>query len=214
MIESACTIPTYRFEHSMKHSIRRKLATAYHEAGHAVASYALNRSISYLTIAPEHEALGYLKHRRLDSFYEKMSAGGDGLEPTDKILLREIVINYAGVVSESLLTGRNNWRGAGQDLRMAAAFADAVTGSQSESNAYLLWLWERTRNLILKTPCHRAAIRALAKELVKQERIGGREVRHIIECAIQATRKKRKGLNDTQTSRRSHTLKAATRGRR
>ena len=61
--------------------------------------------------------------------------------------------------------------------------AKKVSGGLEEANAYIPWLEERTRNLV-RHPWFMPAAHALAQALAERETLSGREVRSVIDAAI------------------------------
>lgn len=95
---------------------RRLKRTAYHEAGHAVAAYLLNRDFKSVTIIREGETLGQCSLTKSDDFHP--DANED--EKTLAHLEEYMITLHAGLASEYLATGRHNWAGAYSDLTIAA----------------------------------------------------------------------------------------------
>jgi hypothetical protein len=158
----------------------RLQATAYHEAGHAVAAYLRNRRFTSVSIVAEHETLGQCVFGNQPGVIE---LDAESYRRTRDRIETLIMVALAGVLAECQLTGRHNWRGAHADLHDATDYASYVTGDEQELNAYLRWLWERTRNLLSARP-HWAAVKALAAELLASRRIGERRARQLIAGAL------------------------------
>jgi hypothetical protein len=155
--------------------------TAYHEAGHAVAAYVRHLRFTSISIIPDRGTLGRCE----------FSETGVVIDPESGTQLRArrrietlIIVSLAGVIAESLLTGRHNWRGAHADLHDATRYASFVTGNVEELRAYERWLWEHTRTLLGARPCW-LAVQQLAVTLIEDRRIGERRARAIIGAAIE-----------------------------
>ena len=71
------------------------------------------------------------------------------------------------------------------DYEFASVLAEKVSGSLDEANAYILWLEQRTRNLI-RHPWFMPAAHALAQALTERKTLSGREVRSTIDAAIES----------------------------
>ncbi len=71
------------------------------------------------------------------------------------------------------------------DYEFVSILAEKVSGSLDEANAYILWLEQRTRNLI-RHPWFMPAAHAVARALTERKTLSGREVRTIIDAAIEA----------------------------
>src|ERR1700693_5800817 len=80
------------------------MATAYHEAGHAVVALALGRPVARVSILPDREHLG-------------LCAFGKGVfRPSEDWLEREILIALGGIAAEARHTGNHSWDAAAYDL--------------------------------------------------------------------------------------------------
>ena len=155
---------------------RKKLTTvAYHEAGHAVAAFLMRRRFKKVTIIPEGNALGSLAgcgwRSKLNPEYD------DGARLRHRIEA-DIIVSLAGPVAEAKLTSRFNHIGACQDYHDAVGCALYVTDSKNETEAYINWLLERTKNIL--SFIRWDAVKELADELIKQREIGYTIARKII----------------------------------
>jgi len=151
-------------------------ATAYHEAGHAVMAVLLGRPIEKVTVSPG-----------------QLQAGGSRLgvckiqkgrtKPSKNGLQDDVMILLAGMVGESLATGRYNQAGATQDLQMVRAL---LTANRAKNDARFQKLARRmlgkTEHLLF-APAAKQALRHVAEELSERETISGRAVRHFVEEA-------------------------------
>ncbi len=158
-----------------------------------MAAYLRNRRFTRVSIVADRETLGKcIFDRRSGTLELDRESYGRTRERIETL----IVVSLAGVVSESLLTGRKNRRGAHTDLRDAAHFAGYVVGDEQELNAYLRWLWARTRNLLRARP-HWAAVRSLARALLANRSVGERRARQVIADALnrEAWRRKRRAAS-------------------
>jgi hypothetical protein len=155
-------------------------ATAYHEAGHAVAAYLRNRRFTSISIIADGETLGQCVFGNKPGV---IVLDAESYRRTRDRIETLIIVSLAGVLAECLLTGRRNWRGAHADLHDAAGYAAYVTGDEQELGAYIKWLWERTRNL-LRQRRHWAAVKSLASELLVSRRVGERRARLVIAEAL------------------------------
>jgi hypothetical protein len=150
--------------------------TAYHEAGHAVANFAMGKRFTKVSITPipESDSLGMVSGCHWQSKLDPELNEGSRLR---NMVEREIITSFAGVVAEAKLTGRYNDIGASQDYHDAVFYASYVTGSAEETEAYLTWLLEKTKNVL---SCRWNAVQLLANELMKRREIGYMAVRKII----------------------------------
>lgn len=154
--------------------------TAYHEAGHALVAYVERRRLRHVSIIPDEDTQGHcLSGKPPGDFHPDYDDG----PRTRAWLERAIAVSLGGAAAEEHLTGRHPKSGADEDWRRAIDSASYVTGSIEETEAYLNWLWIRTKAL-LKQPWYWAAVKALAAELLERRRIGERRARRIIRNAM------------------------------
>ncbi len=124
---------------------RRREATAYHEAGHAVAAWKLGyRPISASIIAAD-ESVGEVRH---ENPYGN-NAEYDGSELGRLRIERAIIIRLAGPIAQKRYrpTSWRRWQG-GADYAVAADLALVVCGSGKIASAFLKWLDLRAKALI------------------------------------------------------------------
>ena len=88
----------------------RLVATAYHEAGHAVMAQSLGRLVQKVTILPGKSQFGEVRLGICEIRKGRSKASKDLLEDEALILL-------AGMVAEARFTGQYCEQGATQDLR-------------------------------------------------------------------------------------------------
>src|SRR5688500_12069516 len=96
------------------------LATAYHEAGHAVIALALGRNVQRVSILPNQLRLGQCELKK-----GRSKPAHDPVEVTILILL-------GGVAAEARYTGVYAWAGAQQDLRAVRAMTSQRAGSEKQ----------------------------------------------------------------------------------
>jgi hypothetical protein len=146
-------------------------ATAYHEAGHAVAAWRLGyRPISASITTPE-DSVGEVSH--------ESPFPGDNLEfdASDLARLRverAIIIRLAGPVAQKRYrqTSWRRWHG-GADYAVASDLALRVCGSGAIASAFLKWLDLRAERLIEE---HWPAVERLATALIKRGRMNQDEI--------------------------------------
>src|SRR4051794_557029 len=105
--------------------VDEQLATAYHEAGHAVAAWRLRARLRTASIVPGDNYLGYFRNpspRRLRGFEQDDSARGRWYAQ------RDILICMAGPIAESRFCpeARPNGIPGGTDQERIVAFALAL----------------------------------------------------------------------------------------
>jgi ATP-dependent Zn protease len=147
------------------------IATAYHEAGHAVVALSLGRSVERLTIVRNSLRLGAVqigkgRNSRKQDYYEI-----------------EAMILLAGLVSEARYTGEYNWGGAQQDLRAVRRLSLARVETEHKAERLERRLLDKTSHL-LDQAGHWEAIESVVAELTKSQSISGRAARHLFDEAM------------------------------
>ncbi|GEJ56937.1 hypothetical protein [Anaeromyxobacter diazotrophicus] len=167
--------------------IRKRLRhTAYHEAGHAVASFFLGCGNKYLTIVPDKEqgSIGHHVGVPTGKWFQP-DVYSDG-KHRNKVEARVMVL-YAGAIAESLAQGRKPRlrSGSRSDSAAAADLASYVVGSGEEWGAYLDWLFIRATGF-LRSPFRWRAVEVVAEALLAKRTLKGREVRELIRGSLPA----------------------------
>jgi hypothetical protein len=160
------------------------VATAYHEAGHAVAAHALGRAFTRVSIEPIGDTLGRCSFRPPGEWF-RPDERLDGA--TRRRLEERIMISLAGPEAEARFTGVHDEEAAEEDVERAFAHACFMTGDEAEAWAYLDWLRHRTLNLMRRAGLD-DAVEALATELLERTEVGYRRGRAIIEDAMGGVR--------------------------
>ena len=208
--------------------------TAVHEAGHAVAAFLLHEPIKTVSIIPDPEngSAGHVLHVRAKppktplrfpkairderdperrAFMEQAWRQTWEAENSPEIspdrprvrdwLERQIMCTYAGEAACRLVERRKDREGPRADFHQIVQNLSRVAAPGKEETLYLSWLWERTRNLLKP---HRAAIQALARELLARKEIGGRQAFAIIRRAVwshvEAARARWKGRKEGKSA--------------
>lgn len=145
-----------------------QLATAYHEAGHAIAALSLGRSVEKITIVRNSIRLGQVqigkgKARRSQDFLET-----------------EAIILLSGLVSEARFTGKYAWGGAQQDLWNLRRLTLDRAGNEARAEKLEQRLLDKTEHWIDQDG-HWDAIVQVVGQLQKSHSISGRAARHILE---------------------------------
>lgn len=143
-------------------------ATAYHEAGHAVASWFHGRRFKHATIVTDHER-GSLGHVRYAPMPKRLREDIElAMTPQTRIYCEvSIVCALAGHEAERRFAGRANNAGARGDYDHAMDLALRVCGTEDSATAFLAWLGVRTRELVGGVCWPR--IEWLAKALLEQK---------------------------------------------
>ncbi len=116
----------------------RLVATAYLEAGHAVAAQRLGITIKQATIEPGGAYLGAVEHANLNRLvYRSLQYGPVSPAIHDKIE-RHMVVSLAGGVAKRIHRVRATHGGSRVDREAVADFALSLCGSQAETEAYIM----------------------------------------------------------------------------
>ena len=172
-----------RFEKGVEESMKpsKKLQeSAYHEAGHAVAAYINQIRFKYVAIEPWEDSLGHIMYGNLQRMPNPKV---ESMTKVRNFYERRILVELAGHAAERIFTGRNNWAGSRDDMSRAVDFASYICGSNEAVEAYLKWLSVCARDKF-KNPWYWGAVKSLAEELLKQNRIGYRKARQFIKDAL------------------------------
>ena len=188
------------------------LTTAYHEAGHAAASYFQDLPFTEVHIIADLDKghLGKL---------EKEPVAFDTYPKDDATLIdleRRIIVAFAGIVAEAHHTGRLQWRYGADDFKDAFGLAMVrhSEGSYEVVEAFLKYAWVRTHELVTH-PRHWAAIGAVAAALMERQTLSHAEVVGVIEEAlVPLGRREGQPRSWVETNRSGHNapLQALTRG--
>jgi ATP-dependent Zn protease len=149
-------------------------ATAYHEAGHAVATWRLlNKVPRRATVIPnpKKNTLGHILH---DSPLKGIRLDIDGSLRAEARAHQVIMICLAGAIAQRRIAPRSvrSWHPR-SDYERAAEIAHRLCGSDKEVNACLRWLQVRTENLI-ETDWRE--VEAVAKALIERSTLNAEEI--------------------------------------
>lgn len=181
--------------------------TAYHEAGHAVAAFLYGRRFLKISIIFDEKDFSLGRVIYPITYWKGFAP--DGFKSNTRMRIEEEILKvFAGEVAEGLFSGRLNWRSSREHLTSAKKLARYVCGSQAEADAFVDWLWKREIHL-MKDPPRRAAVQALAEELLQKKEIGYQEARQIIEKAMVNCRKQEKASKQNQESFLSSSLRTS-----
>lgn len=152
-----------------QHTIEQ-VATAWHEAGHAVMAVSLGRSIEKVTISPAHQQSGIDRLGACKIQKGRTKASQDQLE-------HEVLILLAGMVAESRITGRYCVDGAMQDLQTVERLLSTRASSARQLEKLTRRMLKKAEHL-LEDQHHAKAIELVARDLLEKVTISGRAVRH------------------------------------
>jgi ATP-dependent Zn protease len=150
-------------------------ATAFHEAGHAVAALALGRPVHRVSVLADREHLGTCHF------------GKAVFRPSEDWLEREMLIALAGLAAEARHTGAYAWEGAGRDRQYAADLARRRAGGARQAERLERRVLSKVEHL-LDQPGHWEAVERIAAELLRHGALSGRAARHLYEESIRAER--------------------------
>ncbi len=145
------------------------IATAYHEAGHAVVALAHDRPIHRVSVLPNQLHLGICEFRK-----GVQRGSVDFVE-------QEILISLAGMAAEARHTGRYDRAAAGRDLRHARTMA-LQRATEKQLDRYERRMLSKVENL-MNDDALWAAVESIATELMKHGQISGRAALHLYKLA-------------------------------
>jgi hypothetical protein len=150
--------------------------TAIHEAGHAVASYFLHVRMKHVTIVPERDSLGHVRHRRVQ--FGRHGIFDDSLRGTDRAE-RHIIVCFAGQIAQRKYAPHSQWRiGGSMDQEQAMElFWHIASADEKARNLQLQLLWRRTELLI---ELHWKDVRSVAAALLKRKTLDATQVAETI----------------------------------
>lgn len=154
---------------------RETIATAYHEAGHAVMAVVLGRNIEKATIVAANRHTGGMRLGVVKMQSSRSKATQDWLED-------EVLILFAGMVAEAQYTGKYCPGSAMSDLRAIQRLLDSRANTQRQLEKLHRRLLDKTEYL-LNDDVHRLAIHDVAQQLLEQQTIKGRTVKHLLNQA-------------------------------
>ncbi len=147
------------------------IATAYHEAGHAIVAVALGKPVAKLTIERNSMRLGQcqMSHRRG--------------QPVKDELEVQLMILLGGVVAEARYTGEYNWDGARQDMIGIRRLSRVRAGSDAQAERLQQKMLSKTDHLLDQSG-HWESVVAIVEELKKTKSLSGRAVQHVFDSIM------------------------------
>jgi hypothetical protein len=158
----------------------RQRRHAIHEAGHAVAAVLLHRRIEYVALLPKGDTAGIVQCGRDLDWTRSMPPGR-----RRRMVEREVIIAFAGVVAEQLVLSTSRHRGLNSDAAMIYDLLRELHLSQGKSVsrqaiiAHGAAICEACREL-LKPKAVQEAIQAVADALLVSHRLTGTQVRKLV----------------------------------
>lgn len=158
----------------------RLIATAYHEAGHAVMALVLGRPVERITIVPGKTHAGISTAGRCQIQKGRFRPSKDELED-------EVLILFAGMAAEAQVTGEYSTGGAVQDLRAIRRFVESRAGGQRQVERLERRLLDKTEYLLSDSATWQA-VQLIVGQLLEHQTISGRTARHLLEQAQRSAR--------------------------
>lgn len=146
-------------------------SVAIHEAGHAVAARVLGRGIDLVTIVPDADSLGFVRHPR--PRLPDHALGRHARETWAMIAL-------AGPLAEAMHEG-TELPTEDEELALALELTLAMSATNDEAVAYVVWLLERTRTILVG---HWGLVEYFAAQLLEHRTVRGREVHALIDMHL------------------------------
>lgn len=151
-----------------KMSESERIATAYHEAGHAVVALALGKPIHKVTISPNRDRVGMCQTQK------------GHFRPSHDQLEDAILILFAGYVAEARFTGQPNHIGATSDFKQIRRLSSQRADGERQVERLEKRLLAKTEYM-LEDEEYWGAVERIAKELVVKETISGRAAKHFFD---------------------------------
>jgi hypothetical protein len=153
----------------------RDVATAYHEAGHAVAAFCVGVRLKKITIIRSGDYSGLCEHAKI--IHGKFPEC-DGSGQMRLAWERQVIVALAGPIAQKLYSPRSFRRyHASSDYRAALIAASFITGSENEASAWLKWLEIRATDLL---EFRWKSVKTLAKELLLLRTLDGESALRVI----------------------------------
>jgi hypothetical protein len=155
-----------------RRAARQQLATAYHEAGHAVAALQLGLSVKAVTIEPAEDHLGLTTFKKLRGLTD---ASIYAMPPRVRYRFEAAAVTaLAGDIAERLVLKRPS--GGGSDRNIVYGYVLSVVGSEEQASAYINWLSVWSKGIVT---VFRPSVEAVANALVDRVTLTGAEVRRL-----------------------------------
>jgi ATP-dependent Zn protease len=147
------------------------MATAYHEAGHAVIALSLGRTIEKLSVVRNSMRLGAIH----------LAKGRSGRR--QDYFENEALILLGGLVAEARYSGAYNWAGAQQDLSALRRLSMARVENDRQMERLERRLLDKTEHLLAQEGNWESVV-SIAEALCTHQILSGRSARHLFEEAI------------------------------
>ena len=151
--------------------------TAYHEAGHAVIAELCGRQVTEVEIVGDREHAGMVHSLA----FPPDPADGAAPEAEAEELNRHLKIILAGMVAEAMVSGREDWDEASEDLDVAVRFAMRLVDDCED----VLPLLSDIRDDLERELRERwTAVETLAAELLVRKALTGTEARSLLQLHL------------------------------
>ena len=154
--------------------ISPEILTAYHEAGHALASELYGQVLSRVEIVGDTEHSGSTETLRFPTDPDEGEFSQANLEAIEN----QLRCVLAGTVAEGMVSGREGWDESSGDLDEAVRLAMKLVDDCEDVLPLLEDLREDLEDIIR---ANWTSIKALAHELIDRKSLTGAEVRRILE---------------------------------
>ncbi|MES2792087.1 MAG: cell division protein FtsH [Planctomycetota bacterium] len=148
-----------------------QIATAYHEAGHAVMALAMGRPVQRVSVLPNQLRLGQCEIQK------------GSFRPSKDILETEILILLGGPAAEARVTGKFCYQGAAQDLRGVRKLVLRRATGEKQVERLERRMLDKTEHILEQSEVW-LAIQKIASELLRCTTISGRAARHLFDEAV------------------------------
>ena len=142
-----------------------QIATAYHEAGHAVMALFQGRPVQRVSILPNQLRLGQCEIQK------------GAFRPSRDVLETEILILLGGPAAEARVTGKFCYQGAAQDLRGVRKLVQRRATGEKQIERLERRMLDKAEHILGQAGVW-LAIQRIAAELLQHTTISGRAARH------------------------------------
>ncbi len=148
--------------------------TAYHEAGHALASELYGEVLTRVEIVGDTEHAGTTETLRFATDLDE----GRGNRASLEVVENQLRCVLAGTVAEAMVSGRGGWDETSEDLDAAVRLAMKLVDDCEDVLPLLEDVREDLERVLRE---HWTAVESLADELMHHKSLSGAEVRRILD---------------------------------
>jgi hypothetical protein len=166
--------------------VTERTETAFHEAGHEAALYALGFDLGEASIVASEEHLGLMGTPIDQDLVDRLAVMRDLGEDRQKFFVRQIAVAFAGVKAEEILTGREHdprssdtqtWL-PGSDWYRLQLWLPLAAEDPDEQPEVCDQAWDEAERVLRE---NWDAVRALAEALLEHEELDAAAVRSVLE---------------------------------